>query len=249
MMKKIALILAAVMVLFVSVLLLDLGAGSKEKNGESTRVTKAGIGGSKAEPKRKEQQAANIASLQEQVLPQQAKEIGKSAPVSQKEQISSDDYLNELAFKPSLKAEQVLKASGKLRDNLQGEVYLEINNVEISSLEAGDSFKLEIPELGMFYEIAVDKTHQDKFGNKTIEAVLPDQEAKYSSIITISEHAIYANITTPYGSYAMEGNGQYAWMAETADLIHDVIQDSFVTGATAGGDTHTAPAGTGNGMR
>ncbi len=245
-MKKTALILAGILVLAVSLLLLDLTGSDKKKGGETIAATKATV----EEPLSGNQQVVSKNTVKDIALAQPLNKSIKTAAVAAKEQAATDDYFNELPFKPSLKAEQVLKASGKLRDNLQGEVYLEINNAEISSLEAGDSFKLEIPELDMFYEIAVDKTHQDKFGNKTIEAMLPDQEVKYSSIITISKDAIYANITTPYGSYAMEGNGQYAWMAETADLIHDVIQDSFVTGATGSGEEiHTAPVGTGNTRR
>ena len=100
------------------------------------------------------------------------------------------------------------------------------------SLEIGDTFKLEIPALDMFYEIEVDQTREDNFGNKTIEATLPDQDGKYSSIITVSNNSIYGNVTTPFGIYDLQGNGQYAWIAETSGLINGVIQDQI------GGNTH-----------
>ena len=162
---------------------------------------------------------------------------------------SNEYYLGESLFTQSEKAKEVLKASGKIRENLHGEVYLEINNAEITSLEIGDTFKLEIPALKMFYKIEVDKTHLDQFGNKTIEAILPDQEGKYSSIITVTDHSIYGNITTPHGIYAMEGNGQYAWIAETAGLIDGVIQDKMSSDDRSHTEHNPAPIDTGNDKR
>lgn len=152
-------------------------------------------------------------------------------------------------FVESEKAKAFLQASGKLRDNLQGEVYLEISSNDIRSLEVGDTFKLEIPALDMFYDIEVDQTREDRFGNQTIEAVLPDEEGKYSSIITVSESSIYGNITTPHGIYAIEGNGQYAWIAETAGLLDGVIQDQIGDSSTYSENHNHAPIDTGSGKR
>ncbi|WDE06709.1 hypothetical protein SG34_007340 [Thalassomonas viridans] len=153
-------------------------------------------------------------------------------------------------FVESEKAKEFLQASGKLRENLQGEVYIEISSNDIKSLEIGDTFKLEIPALDMFYDIQVDQTRLDQFGNQTIEAFLPDQEGKYSSIITVSERSIYGNITTPHGIYAIEGNGQYAWIAETAGLLDGVIQDQIGGDAGTYGENHNhTPIDTGNGKR
>ncbi|MCL1127729.1 hypothetical protein [Shewanella surugensis] len=136
-------------------------------------------------------------------------------------------YVDGLMFSSSKKAEEVLKASGKLRENLEGEVYLEINTEELLGLSIGDTFRLDIPELDIFYDIEVNDAYQDQFGNKTIEARLPDQDMTYSSVFTLNERAIYANVSTPDGIYLMQGNGQYAWMAETNDLSHGVIMDSI----------------------
>ncbi|WDE02579.1 hypothetical protein [Thalassomonas actiniarum] len=165
------------------------------------------------------------------------------------EDTGAENNSSESLFVESQKAKEFLQASGKLRENLQGEVYIEISSNEIKSLAVGDTFKLEIPALDMFYDIQVDHTREDQFGNQTIEAVLPDEEGKYSSIITVSERSIYGNITTPHGIYAIEGNGQYAWIAETAGLLDGVIQDQIGGGSTDSENHNHAPIDTGNGKR
>ncbi|WP_299493611.1 hypothetical protein [uncultured Shewanella sp.] len=164
----------------------------------------------------------------------------------QKKQLSSEvqidnvepSYVDSLMFVSSKEAEDVLKASGKLRENLEGEVYLNINAQELLSLNTGDTFRLDIPELDMFYDIEVSNAYEDQFGNKTIEANLPDQDMTYSSVLTINERAIYANIATPDGIYVMQGNGQYAWMAETNDLSRGVIMDSFENNTADNSNVH-----------
>lgn len=134
-------------------------------------------------------------------------------------------YVESLLFVSSEKSEMVLKASGKLRHDLQGEVYLDVNVKHLLSLNKGDELILDIPELKIFYKSEVSNTSFDQFGNKTIEAKLIDQDMIYSSIFTLNKKAIYANIATPDGLYVMEGNGLYAWIAETNDLIKDSVID------------------------
>lgn len=210
------------------------------------------------------QAAKNLAAIAANTAP--AKQAQKLAVVNQesalpKSQVSavnrdiadngnSADNASDSLFVESHKAKEFLQASGKLRDNLQGEVYIEISSNEIKSLQIGDTFKLEIPALDMFYDIEVDQTRVDQFGNQTIEAFLPDQEGKYSSIITVNEGAIYGNITTPHGIYAIEGNGRYAWIAETAGLLDGVIQDQIGGDGSTYDENHNhAPIDTGNGKR
>ncbi|MGR6871669.1 hypothetical protein ACU6U9_05035 [Pseudomonas sp. HK3] len=128
-------------------------------------------------------------------------------------------------FTSSQKAEEFLKASGKLRPDLAGEVYLEINAAQLLGLTKGDTFKLDIPELNILHDIEVKEAYQDQFGNKTVKAHLSDQDAAYGSVFTINERAIYANVSTPDGIYVMQGNGQYVWMAETNDLSKEAVMD------------------------
>lgn len=148
------------------------------------------------------------------------------------------EYVDGLLFVSSQEAENVLKASGKLRENLEGEVYLNINAKELLALNAGDTFRLDIPELDIFYDIEVSHAYEDQFGNKTIKALVPDQDMIYSSVFTINERAIYANVSTPDGIYVMQGNGQYAWMAETNDLSRGVIMDSIENNNTDNSNVH-----------
>jgi len=139
-------------------------------------------------------------------------------------------------FARSESAEKVLKASGKLRENLRGEVYLEIDNNHISTLEAGDILKLDIPFFDMYQDVAVEGTKLDSRGNKTINAAFLMNDDIYTTTITINERAIYGHIETPHGIYSLAGNGQYAWMAEAKDLVHGAIPDKI------GGHSHDGSA-------
>ncbi|WDD98271.1 hypothetical protein [Thalassomonas actiniarum] len=141
-----------------------------------------------------------------------------------------DDYPAEPVFTQSETAEKVLKASGKLRENLRGEVYLEVDNGHISSLEVGDTLKLEVPFFDMYYDAEIASTDQDRHGNKTINASFELNDETYNTTLTINDHAIYAHVNTPYGIYTLAGDGQYAWMAESSDLVHGAIPDQIGPG-------------------
>ena len=134
-------------------------------------------------------------------------------------------HVDEVMFTASQKAEEFLKASGKLRPDLTGETYLEFNAAQLLRLSKGDTFQLDIPDLQILHEIEVKEAYSDQFGNKTIEAHLPNQDMVYGSVFTINERAIYANVSTPNGIYVIQGNGQYAWIAETNDLSKEAVMD------------------------
>ena len=148
-----------------------------------------------------------------------------------------DNSLNDdTPFTQSETAEQVLKASGKLRENLRGEVYLEIDNDHISSLKEGDKLNLEVPFFDMYQDVVIENTQLDSRGNKTINASFSINDDIYTTTITINDRAIYGHIETPQGIYSLAGNGQYAWMAEARDLVHGAVPDQI------GGNPHDGSA-------
>ncbi len=156
----------------------------------------------------------------------QSRKIMAAPPVqSQSFEIKEAVHVDEVMFSTSQNAEDFLKASGKLREDLAGEVYLEFNSTQLLGLSKGDTFELDIPDLQILHEIEVKEAYHDQFGNKTIEAQLPGQDMIYGSVFTINERAIYANVSTPDGIYVIQGNGQYAWMAETNDLSKEAVMD------------------------
>ncbi len=156
----------------------------------------------------------------------QPRKIMAMPPVQpQSIEIKEAVHVDEVMFAASQKAEEFLKASGKLREDLAGEVYLEFNSTQLLGLSKGDTFQLDIPGLQILHEIEVKEAYHDQFGNKTIEAQLPGQDMIYGSVFTINERAIYANVSTPDGIYVIQGNGQYAWMAETNDLSKEAVMD------------------------
>lgn len=133
----------------------------------------------------------------------------------------------ESPFMQSETAEKVLKASGKLRENLRGEVYLAIDNQHISSLEQGDTLRLDIPFFDMYQDIEIENTQFDTRGNKTLNASFKINDDIYTTTITVNDRAIYGHIETPDGIYSLAGNGEYAWMAEAKDLTHGAVQDQI----------------------
>lgn len=151
------------------------------------------------------------------------------------------DYPTDPVFTQSETAEKVLKASGKLRENLRGEVYLEIDNSHLSSLEVGDTLKLDVPFFDMYYDAEIASTDQDRHGNKTINASFELNDETYNTTLTINDHAIYAHVNTPYGIYTLAGDGQYAWMAESSDLVHGAIPDQIGPGEDDYSDGNDIP--------
>ena len=160
--------------------------------------------------------------------PAKSESPAPAAPKSKVAAIEAGDYSEgEAPFAQSETAEQVLKASGKLRENLRGEVYLEIDNEHLASLEAGDTLKLEVPFFDMYHDAEVEKTDQDRYGNKTLYASFAMNDHYYNTTITINDNAVYGHINTPYGIYSLAGDGRYAWMAESSDLVHGAIPDQL----------------------
>ncbi|WDE04573.1 hypothetical protein SG34_025105 [Thalassomonas viridans] len=160
--------------------------------------------------------------------PAQPKVQAPASPENQVTAINSHyEDLIDPVFERSETAEKVLKGSGKLRENLRGEVYLEIDNEHLTSLEAGDTLKLEVPFFDMYYDAEVEKTDQDRHGNKTLYASFDMNDRSYNTTITLNDHAVYGHINTPYGIYTLAGDGQYAWMAESNDLVHGAIADQI----------------------
>lgn len=154
---------------------------------------------------------------------------------------SSDDMPEKegAIFSDSEKAKQVLQASGKLRKDLQNEAYLEIDNQLLAQLTEGDVLPLRVDALDLDYELTVKNVQQDRFGNKTIVGGLPDQDFPHSSVFTVNDDALYANIVTPTGTYSMAGDGRHVWIAETRDLIKGVIQDSYDPDHFTDGGSHS----------
>ena len=204
---------------FISITAFAIGSYAylSEKNNSDTHIV-ANIG---LTPEKNE--AANIATKK---IPIEKRESIVTPPAKpQQTQRTEPIHIDDLMFTSSQKAEDFLKASGKLRKDLAGEVYLEINAEQLLGLTKGDTFQLDIPELKILHDIEVKEAYQDQFGNKTVEAHLSDQDAIYGSVFTINERAIYANVSTPNGIYVMQGNGQYVWMAETNDLSKEAVMD------------------------
>ncbi|GEM_PF-6245220 len=180
-----------------------------------------------AEPKAEVKNIKNLVSHQHPHV----QHTNEETSITENNSITAIDAAEEneksTTFSRSETAEKVLKASGKLRENLQGEVYLEVDNDHISSLEAGDTLELEVPYFDMYQNVEIESTKFDSRGNKTLNAKFLMNEDQYTTTITINGHAIYGHIETPHGTYSIAGDGQYAWMAESQDLVRGAVPDQI----------------------
>lgn len=226
-MKKTLIILVALSIIFTTAYWLDLP--------DKLALNKVDNNGHANLAKDKVKQPKDLVSYH-----QHSSAIKKQSGQSTDSQVlpieNREESLGESAFAQSETAEKVLKASGKLRENLRGEVYLAIDNEHISALEAGDILELDIPFFDMYQDVTIDSTQFDSRGNKTLNASFLMNDDIYTTTITINEHAIYGHIETPHGIYSLAGNGQYAWMAEARDLVHGAIPDQI------GGNPHDGSA-------
>ncbi len=222
-MKKILLILIGLAIILASTLWLNL-------SNNSAVVSKNQLNKQTSIEKKEPTHLQNLVSHQQNVISNQPTNNNVTTIENM------DNIVNEAPFTQSETAERVLKASGKLRENLRGEIYLKIDNDHISSLEESDTLKLDIPFFDMYQEVAIESTMLDSRGNKTINASFSMNDDIYTTTITINDRAVYGHIETPHGIYSLAGNGQYAWMAEARDLVHGAVPDQI------GGNPHDGSA-------
>ncbi|WP_444922526.1 hypothetical protein ACJJID_09555 [Microbulbifer sp. CnH-101-G] len=122
-------------------------------------------------------------------------------------------------------ARQVLHESGRLPLDLNGETYLEIDVEALKTLSLGDYVDIEMPGVKGSYDAQVDKVQEHASGNKSVQMNLPGYGSVYFVNFTIGKNSVYGNLTLPSGSYSLEAQGNYAWVASKKDLTRSHVEE------------------------
>ncbi|BBM03010.1 hypothetical protein [Microbulbifer sp. GL-2] len=135
------------------------------------------------------------------------------------------DLEDKVMWAESDTARQVLHESGRLPLDLNGETYLEIDVESLKDLSIGDYVDIEMPGVKGSYDAQVDKVQEHASGNKSVQMNLPGYGSVYFVNFTIGKNSVYGNLTLPSGSYSLEAQGNYAWVASKRDLTRSHLEE------------------------
>jgi len=121
-------------------------------------------------------------------------------------------------------AREVLHESGRLPKDLKGETYLELNVDMLRNLEIGEYVDLDLPGVEGEYDAQVGNIQQHASGNKSLNLNFPGHARLFGATITLGKDVVYAQLNLPSGSYTMEAQGDYAWIAPNGALIQGHVE-------------------------
>lgn len=121
-------------------------------------------------------------------------------------------------WRESAMAKASLHTSNGLPADLHGEVYLEIDLAELLEMQPGSSMNLTIPQMDASFAAEVDVVQEHAEGMRTMEAYLPGYSPVYMAVITVGPEGVFGQMNLPVGAYAIQGQGQHAWLAAKADM-------------------------------
>ncbi|MFA0810249.1 hypothetical protein [Microbulbifer epialgicus] len=155
--------------------------------------------------------------------------IGKASEEVVEEEVSISDEIIEEAemalWEQSELAREVLHANGRLPKDLKGETYLELNVEMLRNLEVGDYIDLDLPGVEGDYDAQVSSIQQHASGNKSLELNFPGYARLVGATITLGKDVVYAQLNLPSGSYTMEAQDGYAWIAPNGALIQGHVEN------------------------
>ncbi|MCH9692780.1 MAG: hypothetical protein K0U59_12100 [Gammaproteobacteria bacterium] len=124
-------------------------------------------------------------------------------------------------WKESKLAQQVLEESDYLPADLNAAKYLELDVNRLKNMALGDYLKLSMPGVSGNYDAQVSKIEQHSSGNRTVQMNFPGLAQVYNASFTLGVDTVYGHLTLPTGSYTLEAQGSYAWVASKADLARN----------------------------
>ena len=104
--------------------------------------------------------------------------------------------------------------------------------------DAGEQISIEVPQIGEMYESVIDRVETGLGVNRSYIGSLIDDDRLYSFVITVGERNAFAHLGTPYGSYELVGNTEFAWLMPTVNMDQHVDYsklDYFILGESGGG--------------
>ncbi|WP_444922524.1 hypothetical protein ACJJID_09545 [Microbulbifer sp. CnH-101-G] len=121
-------------------------------------------------------------------------------------------------------AKEFLHENDRLPVDLKGETYLEIDVEMLRSLEVGDYIDIDLPGIEGSYDAQVGEVEQHASGNKSLQVNFLGQARLHGATFTIGKNSVYAQLNTPAGSYSLEAQDGYAWIAPNGALISNHVE-------------------------
>ncbi|MEW5250662.1 hypothetical protein [Microbulbifer discodermiae] len=121
-------------------------------------------------------------------------------------------------------AKEVLHENGRLPVDLNGETYLEIDVELLNSLTVGDYLDISIPGVEGIHSAQVGAVEEHASGNKSLQMNFPGLTRLHGATFTLGRNAVYAQLNLPSGSYSLEAQGGYAWVAPNGALIQNHVE-------------------------
>ncbi|WKD48604.1 hypothetical protein [Microbulbifer spongiae] len=169
------------------------------------------------------QQRAPVAPL-DKTLPEN-NSAEKTTPTSvSDEPVESVEDVEKNLWTESELARQVLQESGRLPVDLNGETYLEIDVATLRNLAIGDYLDITLPGVGGSYDAQVGDIEEHASGNKSLQMNFPGLTRLHGATFTLGKDTVYAQLNLPSGSYTLEAQGGYAWIAPNGALIQNHVE-------------------------
>ncbi|WP_444930689.1 hypothetical protein ACJJIF_02600 [Microbulbifer sp. SSSA002] len=121
-------------------------------------------------------------------------------------------------------ARKVLHENGRLPVDLNGETYLELDVEMLRNLTVGDYVDIDLPGIEGDYDAQVASIEQHTSGNKSLQLNFPGMTRLHGATFTLGENSVYAQLNLPSGSYTLEAQGNYAWIAPNGALIQNHVE-------------------------
>ncbi|AWF80933.1 hypothetical protein BTJ40_08985 [Microbulbifer sp. A4B17] len=159
-----------------------------------------------------------ISKVAQKVEPAQSEEVQAI-----EEEILEADQEQALWVESEL-AREVLHENGRLPVDLNGETYLELDVQALRNLTVGDYVDINMPGIVGDYDAQVGSIEEHASGNKSLQLNLPGMTRLHGATFTLGANSVYAQLNLPSGSYTMEAQGNYAWIAPNGALIKNHVE-------------------------
>lgn len=140
------------------------------------------------------------------------------------EPVESVEDVEKRLWTESELAEQVLQEMGRLPVDLNGETYLEIDVATLRSLAIGDYLDITLPGVEGSYDAQVGGIEEHASGNKSLQMNFPGLTRLHGATFTLGKDTVYAQLNLPSGSYTLEAQDGYAWIAPNGALIQNHVE-------------------------
>ncbi|MCO1336135.1 DLW-39 family protein [Microbulbifer sp. OS29] len=121
-------------------------------------------------------------------------------------------------------AREVLKENGRLPVDLNGETYLELDVEMLNNLTIGDYVDIDLPGIEGSYDAQVGGVEDHASGNTSLQLNFPGLTRLHGATFTLGANSTYAQLNLPSGSYTLEAQGGYAWIAPNGALIKNHVE-------------------------